>query len=153
MRVNKGDAMKHEAEQLLRRAGWSPERRVETGDMTRALASEGYAVSPLLEGFLAEYGNLLVLFPRRFAGRPDTVNLNASRAASGIYKEAVDEYGHRIGKAVVPVGTVYSDHMTMLLADDGSVYGGFDDTLVFFGKSPAEGLETILTEADTEPVP
>jgi hypothetical protein len=42
--------------------------------------------------------------------------------------------------------------MTMLMAEDGAVYAGFDETLLRLGNSGTEALHTLCEGVEPEPV-
>ena len=47
--------------QLLQRAGWSDDRRVDTSEYEKRLKSEGYLVHAVVVDFLERFGGLLVV--------------------------------------------------------------------------------------------
>jgi hypothetical protein len=118
-----------------------------------ALASDGYVVSPAVEKFLASFGGLSLSYPHyRDPTLADRCHLDAALAAENVFAEQVSYWSSRVGSELCPVGEAFSDHMTMVMTDDGAVYAGFDETLVRLGNSGTEALNTLCEGVEPEPV-
>ncbi len=130
--------------QCLTLAKWYTGRRVSYGDYQKYLEADGYAWSSKAGKFLEEFGGLSIKFKRSEGW--DSVNLNPCLAVDSFDSRWVlDSYASRIdgGKTYCVIGQAYSDHLLLFMANDGQVYGGFDNFLCFVGASGDEALETL----------
>ena len=62
----------------------------------------------------------------------------------------VDDYSNRVGMPLLPVGYGLNDHLMILVASDGSIYGGFDDFFQRFGEDVPAAIEAIMQEQVSE---
>jgi hypothetical protein len=129
------------ARSLLAAAGWIEGRKASIEPDLAVLAEEGYPTWESLRGFLEEFSGLDVRVPRH--GTTDSIWFASSKAARLVDKRWVEEYADRIGCRVVPVGAARQDHLLVLLAEDGRLFGGFDDELGELGDDVVEAVETL----------
>lgn len=138
---------------VLAAAGWSPERAIDISDQVAALEGDGYTVFDSVRAFLARFGRMVLEYAHyKDPTRPDRATLDAVEAAAGVFPETVSSWSAALGQGVCPIGQAFSDHMTLVMAADGSVYAGYDDTLVRVGRSGEEAIENLTTGAEPEPV-
>jgi hypothetical protein len=129
--------------ELLAEAGWSPARSVDISAEVRHLSRIGYRVSAAAEQFLRSFLGLTI---RRPCGTSeDTLDIIPAEAASRVWRDRVRTYESFLGVELCPVGSYFTWTFTLLMAPDGVVYGGADDTLRWLGGSGAEAVENLLT--------
>ena len=125
----------------LKKSGWSPGRSVDiTKDMT-AFAREGVPQFKAVVDFLREHSGLVINFDRI---GPDKIWFSGQSAAELMAPAWIESYSQRIGFRLAPVGAAYGEHLTLLIAEDGSWYGGFDDEFGSLGNSFLDALENLL---------
>jgi hypothetical protein len=134
------------SESVLRRAGWTPDRRVDVAEQREALIAEGYVVWPGLLAFLSEYSGLTLRFARR-SGREDAVWFDAARAARNLDRAwVVEGYEPFVGARLAPVGYAYSDHAVLLACEDGSLWGAFDTFLGKLGRTARDAIAEVVAD-------
>lgn len=137
----------------LRAAGWDSNRRLDTAPVIAAMTREGYTVFPVVNDFLATFGNLSLSYPHyRNPTLTDRCHFDAALAAQNVFTEHVSYWSDRIGAPLCPVGEAFNDHMTVLMAQNGAVYGGFEETLVKLGNSGYEALNTLCEGGEPESI-
>lgn len=137
-------------EEILRKAGWDPKRRVKIENYLQKLLSEKYHVTDEIKTFLVEFGGLTVEHPAlRVPNEMDFFHFDTIAAVDGIYREKVETYEQRVEKSLVVVGEAYSNHMVILMATTGEFYAAFDDLLIFLGKDRFEALKSLCEGGET----
>jgi hypothetical protein len=141
----------------LTQAGWSEERSIDTGECERAIISAGLPLHLTVVEFVRKFGGLKVEFPVLV---PDGSRWDANRdgkewflidpikAIADCSGEWFKYYSDRAGKALCPIGEAHRGHATLLMAEDGTVYGGYDEEFWEEGKSGIEALENIRAHSD-----
>ena len=141
----------------LYRAGWSEERSIDTSQYERAIIAAGLPLHLTVVEFVRKFGGLNVEFPvlvregsRWDANRDgkewfliDPIKAIASRSCDWF-----EYYSDRAGKLLCPIGEAHRGHAVLLMAEDGTVYGGFDEEFWEEGKSGIEALENIRAHSD-----
>jgi hypothetical protein len=116
-----------DARELLQRAGWSPERRVDTDEMLRALEGAGHVVVPPARELFANCSGLTIRHDRR------VMRIDGWEAVRNADTGWCADYAEGIGRAVTPIGD-YS-HMTIMVDESGEFWGGFDDVYGSLGHT------------------
>jgi hypothetical protein len=131
---------------LLRRAGWSEDRRVDTTKYEKMMKEEGYLLLPNAIDFLSCFGGLVVSHPSAL-GTPDKeeFHFDPILANQQMDAEGVQEYSHRAGVPLTIVGECYRRMMTLLMDSDGKIYAAVDNTLVRIGQSWSEAIEILCS--------
>lgn len=131
-------------EKILLDSGWTSDREIDTSHFKNIAIQEGYDWFPSVSAFLSEFGNLRIDFVSR-NGNKDTMHFDMVKACQDVDNSWVlDDYAKRVGSSkLCVVGQVHTDHMTLFMSDVGAVFGGFDDTLVFFGETGGQAIENI----------
>jgi len=141
----------------LTQAGWSEDRSIDTADYERAIIAAGLPLHMSVVEFVRKFGNLKVEFPVKV---PDGPNWDAIRggkewflvdpikAIADCSAEWFKYYSDRAGTALCPIGEAHRGHAILLMAEDGTVYGGYDDEFWEEGKSGIEALESIRAHSD-----
>jgi hypothetical protein len=118
---------------LLLAAGWSSERATDVHGARQALEQEGYSVSREIERHLSNVDGVSIDIEHQ--GRPDRIWFDAAKAVDMTWKYQVDQYEEVAKVPLVPFGYAFSDHLALLLSEDGRVYGAFDDYFELLGNS------------------
>jgi hypothetical protein len=141
----------------LERAGWSNTRTIDTTIYERAIVDAGLPLHPIVVAFLREFGELRVEFPVLVSADPkwntnrggkDWFVIDPIKAIEGISPEWVEYYNECAGERLCPIGQARHDHATLLMAEDGSVYGSYDEEFWEEGKTGIEALENICVYSD-----
>lgn len=133
---------------LLTKAGWSSYRSIETGEIESWLNRNGYVLFPKAREFLSEFGDLTVEYVH--SGKRYELRFNASSVAGNLVQaQAAELYSAPTNVEFCPIGENTSTGESLLMDQNGNVYGAFDDFLRLIGRSGDEGIENILTQART----
>ncbi|MGI8502881.1 MAG: SUKH-3 domain-containing protein [Hassallia sp.] len=142
-------AFSAETRAWLQQAGWSENRCVDTSEYEKSLKLEGYPLDEVVLDFLKRFGGLRVVYPHyRVKNEKDELYINPTVAAAHIYPERVEEYNERVGAVLCVIGEAFSYHMTVVMAPDGKVYAGYDDTLIHVGDSGTDAIEALCSGRD-----
>ena len=135
--------MREHTRATLVAAGWRPDRAVSVDRAVRALHGAGHMVWPGLLDFLKRFVGLHVSF--EVGDQADWFWFDPERAIALCWASWVDEYKARAGQVVVPIGYGARDHMLLLLGEDGTWFGGYDDVVGVLGYD-VEGMLDALVE-------
>ncbi len=139
---------------LLRRAGWSETRRVDTGPYVAALRTEGYPVHPIVVEFLERFGSLTVVHPHhKVRNSDDRFHFDVARAVSRADPENVEVDSERVGTPLCVIGEAYCGYMALLMDSAGKVYASLDDLLIHIGDSGPDAIEALCTGRSTTELP
>ena len=143
-----------ETRALLQQAGWSEDRCVNTSEYEKSLQSEGYPIHAVVVDFLRQFGGLRVVHPHhRLKEEKDEFYINPTVTASHIYPERVEDYSERVDAPLCVIGEAFSYHMTLVMATDGKVYAGYDDTLIHVGDSGTDAIVALCSGRDMPKIP
>ncbi len=96
------------------------------------------------EEFLRHFGGMCIKFRR--AEDVDRINVFTEKDSEGW-----EDYEVKARDRLHAVGTVYSDHMTVLVGQErGEVYLAYDETFIKAGSSIQEALKAIIFEDEME---
>jgi hypothetical protein len=147
-------AFSTETRALLQQAGWSEDRCVDTSEYEKSLQSEGYPLHEVVLDFLKRFGGLRVVYPHyRVKDEKDEFYINPTVAVADIGSGWVEEYSERVGVPLCVIGQAFSYHMTVVMAQDGKVYAGYDDTLIHVGDSGTDAIEALCSGRNMSEVP
>ncbi|MCL2141886.1 MAG: SUKH-3 domain-containing protein [Methanimicrococcus sp.] len=138
---------------IMEKYGWNPKRRIDTAEIVKILSDEGYQLNKYALEVIEQFGNLELEHPSyKIKNQTEKLHFNPLKACEGIYREKVEEYESRIGESLVVIGEAYNEHLTLMVSDNGSIYGGYDDFLVRLGNSIEDALETIYYSKEVEEI-
>ena len=123
---------------LLRVAGWYPGRAIEVDLSVQALMIAGYWVTDATVQLLREYTGLDVTSADAARG----LWIDGTRAAAWADLDWCRAYEAEAGVGLVPFGG-YS-HMTLLVDEGGSVWGGYDAEFGRLGGSLEDTVDALL---------
>jgi hypothetical protein len=138
-----------EAESILRAAGWSPTRTVDTTAWVEALQNEGNQVFPVAESILSSFGGLAVRSKGANAAR-ENFDVNPSHwiGMRDVIADAEEILQHRL----FPLGELSGDTMLAVL-DDGRVISEFQGYVDLLGHDWSSALDRLtLGKGDIVPL-
>ena len=139
------------AKAALERAGWSSEVSTAVDRLNlEQLTAAGFATWPGAVSALQNLGVFEIEFTRR--GRVDRFWVDAAKASSLLDASRVDKYEVRVASRLIPIGCAYNEHMVLLLAEDGRVFGSYDDFLALLGENVFAAIELFLTNGEVEEI-
>ena len=134
----------------LEKYGWYPQRKIGITEIIKILTDEGYQLNKYAIEIIERYGNLEILHPSfKVKDKNETMHLNPLTACNHIYREKVEDYESRTKESLVVIGEAYNGYLVLMVSDNGSIYGGYDDYLTLLGKSFSEALDAILNSKET----
>ena len=132
---------------LLKKSGWSENREVSIDKILDYYGKVKYVCNEMQLNFLKSFSNLGIIFdnPRaiyypRLKSMPVKFILDPLYAAESNFRMRIRDYELHFKKSIIPIAEVPIENMTVLLAEDGIFYGGFDESVIEFGK----GLNIVL---------
>ncbi len=139
--------------EALIKGGWSITRKINTEEMRNILKHEGYNITNEIEIFLESFGDLIINFKNLKNGIIDDINFNVEHATHVESVERIrDDYTTRVGKKLCIIGSAYRDHFCLMMATDGSMYGGYSDFLCKIADTGISGIEAIILDYDFETI-
>ena len=132
-----------ESKLCLKSGGWSDGRKSDISGDLLALKEEGYLLLEGVEEIFSSLGGLNIIFFHSKKSEEDSFRIDAVAAIAGIFKDTVQLYEEVSGEIMIPIGNVFSGHMTLMLGQSGAVYAGFDETFILIGKSFSEAIDNI----------
>jgi hypothetical protein len=131
--------------ELLRSAGWTPERRVEVNEWVRTLEQEGFATNPQALAVLESVGRLVVRMPP--AGiSPYTHELRFEpvRAATG-ESDRAEDWKKELGVDLFPIGEEMTSGNVLWIGSDGRFYYGRGFGLYLLGDSLRTAMDQLAS--------
>ncbi|MCU0390623.1 MAG: SUKH-3 domain-containing protein [Thermoflexibacter sp.] len=137
----------NEIKTILLNSKWREGRKVWIYKEKMCLAIEKYILTPKVEIFLQEYSGLSIYF-KTISEQQDFFHFDVCKVIEEFDKRWIDEdYINRISTSnLCVIGQAYSNHLTLLMDELGTVYGGYDDLLYLIGKSGEEAIENLITK-------
>ena len=141
----------------LSQAGWSEERSIDTGKYEQAITAAGLPFHLTVVEFVREFGGLKVEFPVLVRddskwdanrGRKEWFLIDPIKAIADCSVEWFKYYSERAGKPLCPIGQAHCGHAILLMAEDGAIYGGYDEEFWEEGESGIEALENLRAHSD-----
>jgi len=139
--------------QVLREAGWYPERAIDISGYETYLTSIGYALTDPIRDFFKEFVGLKLRSSRTFCfyeeNQPETLEYlyvfdpipSADRMFGSCWLEGHEEILQ--GEKLVVIGDQHD--MTFFMSHSGKVYGGFDQYFCLLGNNAHEAIEEFCT--------
>ena len=128
----------------LARAGWTPAYSRGAAELRATYAAAGHAAPDAAVALLTRFGGLRVPIRHHIAGDEDTFHLDPALALGSCEPDDAAAYAERLGEpALCPVGEVWRDHATLLVAPSGRVYAAFENTVVILAETPLDAIETL----------
>lgn len=126
---------------FMRGIGWFPGRRVDLTVDLEAWPTCGYSVFDSVQDFMMECGGLEFEYPRHSAvGGSHSCLLSGEISSRRIARMLVTQYEERLDRELCPIGQSASGNLFLLMASDGSTYGGRDR---FLAKIDSDGYRAL----------
>lgn len=127
-------------------AGWSEDRSVEVDSVIQEWAADRYPVNQMAVDFLRSFGFLELRYAHaRNPRSSDGCHFDAIRATNNVFPVTVRWWSERIHAPLVPIGEAFTTHVTLVMATDGAVYGGYDDYLWKIGADGEDAIEALCS--------
>jgi hypothetical protein len=130
-----------EAEAILRQAGWSPDREVDTSEWVETLRDQGNEVFPLAEAIMKKFGGLRLR--HREAGGPSRHDFDVNPSHWYDQRDRVGDIEEILGISLCPVGETSGAAMLAVLAD-GRVIDEFEGEIIQIGENWRAALDNLL---------
>lgn len=147
--------MEKEVENILINAGWSKYRRIDKKFIVNQLKLEGYPILDNVVEAMQNLGGLVIKFCNKRNGlKDDDINFDFEHATNLEVPEKIfKNYMPRVKKQLILIGSAYRDHFVLLMADDNSIYGGYDDYLCKIGNTLMDAIENIILDKNFDEIP
>lgn len=134
--------------QILYNSGWFEGRKIDLKPIQTALTLEGFFWNFAVEEFLQEFGNLHISFVDKDLS-VEQFHFDPLDALKGVHKSWIlDEYSSIVQKKMCVIGQSHRGYLVLSMAEDGSVYGGYDDFLCLIGQNGKDSIQNIINQID-----
>lgn len=130
-------------ERTLVAAGWRGTARNEWKSERNRLEAAGYECSAAASRFLERFGGLSLSWVDG-TNLERSLHTHAEKAVRHAISKNIILDSLKAGSKLCPVGESHNEHMTMMIAPDGSIYLGMDDVLLLAGRSSEEAFDSIV---------
>ncbi|WP_433391397.1 SUKH-3 domain-containing protein [Micromonospora sp. KLBMP9576] len=139
---------------LLTGLGWSPDRQVDLEPVISVWTARGHAPSAAAVDFVNQFDGMTFEYPRHVAvGGSHECVLDAVRATGAANPSRVHDYERRVGQRLAPVGLAASNHVVLMVAPSGQVFGGYDDFLALYGEDGKAAIWRIFHQVSPVRLP
>ncbi|WP_379143028.1 SUKH-3 domain-containing protein [Paenibacillus sp. sgz500992] len=126
---------------ILKDAGWYPERKVAISSTINFLAEKGFEVFDLAKEAFEHFGGLEYSVP---SDESDGFQVGPEFLREGIERKHYSRYETIIGEELVVIGLAYDENATMFMSKTGIVYGIMDDYYIWkFGDNIYEAIHNL----------
>lgn len=149
------DALKlsQEVSKILREQGWKPNANHNIMAVKECWKMENYSITESGIIFMKNFSGFKLIHDAYSGQSKDYSIFDGIKATQEIDSIWVTEdYQKRIKKNLLPIGLGYSEHFTFFIAEDYSMYGGFDGDFSFIGDSINSFFENILFHRNFEKI-
>lgn len=134
----------------LERAGWTPDRKVDTAKWRREFDPRGVPMPLAADEFLSRFGGLSFEW-RRGGVDAHRVDVELDPGLCAGEEDGIIEWGQELGKAMFPLGEIERGRHLLAIDEDGMIYR-LTDGIAVYGRG-AEGLKALLTGVLPEILP
>ena len=140
---------------LLKKSGWSEQRKINRNKTIKMLESEGYQPFDKVVDFLSQFEGITILFHNEKNGlKNDDISFDYYRATQiEVPERILNTYVPRIKKSLCLIGSAYREHFVLMMSEDGNVYGGYDHYLCKISNSGIGAIEAIILDKDFIEIP
>lgn len=133
------DKLSKKSIDLLRQAGWSEDRSIDTSQYERLVKSRELEWFPVAAEFLCEFGDLYVVNPGAVHPVKEDWHFDVARAVE-YGTNCAPYYGRRLGREVCPIGMASREYLILMMDEEGKVYAGYDESFWFVADSGIEAI-------------
>lgn len=141
---------------ILQQAGWHRGREVPVDEYEKANQELKLAFGTTAREFLRSVGGLTIDFPH-FADplHLSQCSFNSKAACDNANVFGIRRYEAYLGESLTIVGELSDGPITILVAESGKVFGGYEMDLISFGTSPSLAINNLCEgkELDVVEVP
>lgn len=131
--------------ELLTKNGWFAERKINLIPILQDIKKYGFQINEEITAFIENFNGIKIVFNNAKNGLLDDITFDVKRALEiEVIDRVINSYESRVNKKMCLIGTLYREHMVLLIDEQCSLYGGYDDYLVKFGNSPSEAIMSII---------
>lgn len=138
---------------ILRRAGWTEDRSIDTTAFEQQLRDGGYDILPTALEFLSRFGNLVIEYPNHIV--PSHMSGASFDLLDVLETTSPDElrvYSKILDAPVTVVGMT-RDNELLLMSDQGHVFDVFDAWMVEVGSSGEDAIEALCSGRELKKIP
>jgi hypothetical protein len=124
-------------------AGWYSSRKISTHTIKIHLQEEGYYFHSCVDIFLSSFGNIKINYFDKHNITIEHINFYISKAIEDFFIDNIQEYNKYLNKELCLIGSIYNNNMALLMSEDGKVYAGVDNYLIWIGNTGIEAITNI----------
>lgn len=128
----------------LKKAGWYPNRRIDTEDIQELLTSRGFKIYEPVKLFLEEFGELQIqVVSEKMKGKLVQHHTYTKRLIHEHYRyRGVSESERNAGEMMIAVGEISDGNFDLLISETGKMYCSMGK----LGDTVWEGWERLIME-------
>ncbi|WP_128102967.1 SUKH-3 domain-containing protein [Paenibacillus sp. DCT19] len=135
--------MSDETRDILLKAGWDPNKKVDLSETVKFLETMGYQVFIPVVKTLSLFGGDQYKF-KHPDGSLETFHFSPEEVVGDYYeKEDFEEFEARVKEPLVIIGEAYRGNLIMFVSESGKVFGKNGYSLFKFGDDIFEALDTL----------
>lgn len=132
-------------DEILKENGWRIPDVAEVNEIVAELRRRGFSVHQAAQDFFAKFGGFSAKFESRAHEGLDWFDFDVLNR--GFFDvEDVADYGGALGKILCPIGQARRGHLSLVIDEDGAVYGYYNPYIVRVGKSADEAINHLCNE-------
>jgi hypothetical protein len=148
---------------VLKDSGWFEDRKINTSEYKISLEENGLKFFDKAENFLEKYGGLKINFSlkwqyelavadklenaKEFGKKSFHFDVLEAIGMVDYIREPLEEFKREINLELSIIGECNNGLMTMLMAEDGTIYGYQDMEFIKLGRNGEEYIEKTCCEA------
>ena len=136
--------MELKAEDILKKAGWETDRRVEISAIRSLYDESGYTYNQLQIDFISEYAYLNLVYLHPLWKRDVELCMNPIVAQKSVDMNVVRRYESYFNQTFLVVGEIERENMTVFIDDIGELYGAYDDCVIKWGDNFQKMLNNLI---------
>lgn len=126
---------------LLLRAGWKDNRKIDIRPYEQSLMEKGFPVFPVLVEFLERFGGLSFHNP---SAKPPAIadwHFRVQDSVRHAFPNNIKAYGRIAATKLSVIGEASRDHLMLMMDESGRIFGGYDDIFLVIGISGEDAIE------------
>ncbi|MFY1651158.1 SUKH-3 domain-containing protein [Solwaraspora sp. WMMB762] len=140
--------------EFLAGIGWTPGRQVGVGRIVSEWCDRGYVPSAAATDFVGGFDGISFEYLKHVVvGGFDECVLDAVRATGAVSPTRLHGYEGRVGQRLAPVGLAASNHVILMVAVSGQIFGAYDDFLALYGENGKVALWKIHHRVEVAHLP
>lgn len=137
--------MNEMVEKILKKSGWSEERRVDIKDILLKYDEENYQYNNLQKEFLQNFSGLKIYYMHFYYKHTlCMLKIDPIHAVRSVFRSVPEKYEKACQKKMIIVGEALDEPIDIYMSEDGQFYGGYDEYFTKLGDNFEEALYNIL---------